>query len=116
MCIPGCGGTGKSQLIRALSKYFAITKRMQMLRKLAPTGIAAAETGGITIHSFLGEQRNSRQPRIGMHQNQFIFALGEQRNSRQYQVLVGFGENGHFIVVTKTHQNLVLCLGSDGPV
>ncbi|CAF4602628.1 unnamed protein product [Rotaria sp. Silwood2] len=59
MCIPGCGGTGKSQIIRALSKYFVITKRMQMLRKLAPTGI-----GGMTIHSSLGEQRNSRKPRI----------------------------------------------------
>ena len=63
MCIPGCGGTGKSQLIRALSKYFLITKRIQMMRKLAPTGIAAAEIGGMTIHSFLGEQRNSRKPR-----------------------------------------------------
>ena len=63
MCIPGCGGTGKSQLIRALSKYFLITKRIQMMRKLAPTGIAAAEIGGMTIHSFLGEQRNSRTPR-----------------------------------------------------
>ena len=64
MCIPGCGGTGKSQLIRALSKYFVITKRMQMMRKRAPTGIAAAEIGDMIIHSFLGEQRNSRQPRI----------------------------------------------------
>ncbi|CAF4317774.1 unnamed protein product, partial [Adineta steineri] len=63
MCIPGCGGTGKSQLIRAVTKYFLITKRMQMMRKLAPTGIAAAEIGGITIHSFLGEQRNSGKPR-----------------------------------------------------
>ncbi|CAF1468535.1 unnamed protein product [Adineta ricciae] len=59
MCVPGCGGTGKSQLIRALTKYFLITKRMQMMRKLAPTGIAAAEIDGMTIHSFLGEQRNS---------------------------------------------------------
>ncbi|CAF1532473.1 unnamed protein product, partial [Rotaria sp. Silwood1] len=63
MCIPGCDGTGKSQLIRALSKYFLVTKRMQMMRKLAPTGIAAAEIGGMTIHSFLGEQRNSGKPR-----------------------------------------------------
>ena len=63
MCVPGCGGTGKSQLIRALSKYFTITKRMQMMRKVAPTGIAAAEIGGMTIHSFLGEQRNSGKPR-----------------------------------------------------
>jgi len=63
MCIPGCGGTGKSQLIRALTKYFLITKRMQMMRKLAPTGIAAAEIDGMTIHSFLGEQRNSGKSR-----------------------------------------------------
>ena len=63
MCIPGCGGTGKSQLIRAITKYFFITKRMQMIRKLAPTGIAAAEVDGMTIHSFLGEQRNSGKPR-----------------------------------------------------
>ncbi|CAF2089237.1 unnamed protein product, partial [Rotaria magnacalcarata] len=63
MCIPGCGGTGKSQLIRAVTKYFLITKRIQMMRKLAPTGIAAAEIGGMTIHSFLGEQRNTRRSR-----------------------------------------------------
>ncbi|CAF3374280.1 unnamed protein product, partial [Rotaria sp. Silwood2] len=63
MCVPGCGGTGKSQLIRALTKYFLITKRMQMIRKLAPTGIAAAEIDGMTIHSFLGEQRNTGRPR-----------------------------------------------------
>ena len=59
MCISGCGGTGKSQLILALTKYFLITNRMQMMRKLAPIGIAAAEIDGMTIHSFLGEQRNS---------------------------------------------------------
>ena len=63
MRIPGCGGAGKSQLIRALSKYFFITKRMQTMRKLAPTGIAAAEIDGMTMHSFLGEQRRSGKPR-----------------------------------------------------
>ena len=63
MCIPGCGGTGKSQLIRAITEYFLVTNRIQKMRKLAPTGIAAAEIGGMTIHSFLGEQRNSGKPR-----------------------------------------------------
>ncbi|CAF2763621.1 unnamed protein product [Rotaria sp. Silwood2] len=63
MCVPGCGGTGKSQLIRALTKYFLVTKRIQMIRKLAPTGIAAAEIDGMTVHSFLGEQRNSGKAR-----------------------------------------------------
>ena len=63
MCIPGCGGPGKSQLIRALTKYFLITEIIQMMRKLASTGIAAAEIDGMTIDSFLGEQRNSGKSR-----------------------------------------------------
>jgi hypothetical protein len=59
MCVPGCGGTGKSQLIRAITDYFQVTKRSKMLRKLAPTSIAAAEIDGLTIHSFLGENRKN---------------------------------------------------------
>lgn len=59
MCVPGCGGTGKSQLIRAITEYFQLTKRRKMLRKLAPTSIAAAEIDGLTIHSFLGESGNN---------------------------------------------------------
>ena len=59
MCVPGCGGTGKSQLILAITHCFQLTKRRKMLRKLAPTSIAAAEIDGLTIHSFLGESRKS---------------------------------------------------------
>lgn len=59
MCIPGCGGTGKSQLIRSITNYFQATNRSRMLRKLAPTSIAAAEIDGLTIHSFLGENRRA---------------------------------------------------------
>ncbi|CAF1486450.1 unnamed protein product [Adineta ricciae] len=33
MCVPGCGGTGKSQLIRAITRYFEVTKRLKMLRE-----------------------------------------------------------------------------------
>jgi hypothetical protein len=60
MCIPGCGGTGKSQLIRAITAYFTQTNRAQKLRKLAPTSVAAAEIEGMTVHSFLGEGRTRR--------------------------------------------------------
>ena len=60
MCVPGCGSTGKSQLIRVITEYFQVTKRRKMLRKLAPTSkAAAAEIDGLTIHSFLGESRNN---------------------------------------------------------
>ncbi|CAM4955810.1 unnamed protein product [Rotaria socialis] len=59
MCVPGCGGTGKSQLIRAITQYFQLTKRGKLLRKLAPTSIAVAEIDGLTVHSFLGESRKS---------------------------------------------------------
>ncbi|CAF2052854.1 unnamed protein product [Rotaria magnacalcarata] len=61
ICVPGCGGTGKSQLIRAITQYFQLTKRGKMLRKLAPTSIAAAEIDGLAIHSFLGESRKNEQ-------------------------------------------------------
>ncbi|CAF1598294.1 unnamed protein product [Adineta ricciae] len=60
MCVPGCGGTGKSQLIRAITAYFTETDRTHKLRKLAPTSVAAAEIEGMTIHSFLGDGRNRK--------------------------------------------------------
>ena len=59
MCEPGCGGTGKFQLIRAITSYFQLTKRGQMLRKLAPTSMATAEIDELTIHSFLGASRKT---------------------------------------------------------
>jgi hypothetical protein len=60
MCVPGCGGTGKSQLIRAITAYFTQTNRAHKLRKLAPTSVAAAEIEGMTIHSFLGDRRRRK--------------------------------------------------------
>lgn len=60
MCVPGCGGTGKSQLIRAITAYFTETNRAYKLRKLAPTSVAAAEIEGMTIHSFLGGWRKRK--------------------------------------------------------
>ena len=60
MCIPGCGDTGKFQLIRAITEYFAQTHRRQKLRKLALTSVTAAEIEGMTIYSFLGEGRNRK--------------------------------------------------------
>ena len=67
MCVPGCGGTGKSQLIRAVTAYFTQTNRTHKLRKLALTSIAAAEIEGMTIHSFLGEGRNRKSKSKAMN-------------------------------------------------
>lgn len=61
MCVPGCGGTGKSQLIRCITAYFSQTNRVHKLRKLAPTSVAATEIDGMTIHSFLGDGRNRKR-------------------------------------------------------
>jgi ATP-dependent exoDNAse (exonuclease V) alpha subunit len=55
MCIPAPAGTGKSHLNKALTEYFNVTDRLSMLRKLAPTSVAANEMGqgGLTMQSFL---------------------------------------------------------------
>ncbi|CAF2751820.1 unnamed protein product [Rotaria sp. Silwood2] len=65
MCVPGSGGTGKSQLIGALTRYFSLTKQSHKLRKLAPTAIAATNICGMTIHSFLKDsKRKSKKKRV----------------------------------------------------
>ena len=61
MCVPGCGGTGKSQLIRAITIYCTETNRARKLRKLAPTSVSVVEVDGMTIHSFLGEEKNKEK-------------------------------------------------------
>ena len=55
MCVPGCGGTGKSRSIRATTRYSEVTARLNIFRKLAPTSVPVAEIDRLTIHSFLGE-------------------------------------------------------------
>lgn len=47
--VTGRAGTGKSTLLRSLKKHLA-----QDLVVLAPTGLAAINVGGQTIHSFFG--------------------------------------------------------------
>ncbi len=54
-------------MIRAITAYFAQTNRVQKLRKLAPTSVAAAEIEGMTIHSFLREGRNRKTRSTSMN-------------------------------------------------
>src|SRR6202021_3556329 len=48
------GGTGKTQVIKALKKFFEDRKELYRLVILGPTGTSAALLGGSTYHSFLG--------------------------------------------------------------
>lgn len=54
MYIGGMGGTGKSQVIKALISFFSKRKESHRMLILAPTGSAAALLGGYTYHSALG--------------------------------------------------------------
>ena len=61
MYIAGMAGTGKSQVLRALSEFFSRRKELYRLLILAPTGSAAALLGGSTYHSVLGINSDGNQ-------------------------------------------------------
>ena len=54
MYIGGMGGTGKSQVLKALSHFFAVRNEAHRFVVVAPTGNAAALLGGSTYHSMFG--------------------------------------------------------------
>ena len=54
MYLGGMGGTGKSQVIKALKSFFAKRNEAHRILILAPTGTAAALLNGSTYHSVLG--------------------------------------------------------------
>jgi thymidylate kinase len=54
MYIGGMAGTGKSQVIKALTAFFEKRNESHRIVITAPTGTAAALVGGSTYHSILG--------------------------------------------------------------
>ncbi|KII92305.1 hypothetical protein PLICRDRAFT_102699, partial [Plicaturopsis crispa FD-325 SS-3] len=54
MYLGGMGGTGKSQVIKALMSFFDKQNEPHRFMCLAPTGSAAALLNGSTYHSVLG--------------------------------------------------------------
>jgi hypothetical protein len=54
MHVGGMGGTGKSQVIKALMDFYKSRNESHRFVVLAPTGTAAALLHGSTYHSFLG--------------------------------------------------------------
>jgi hypothetical protein len=63
MYLGGMGGTGKSQVIKALISFFDKRNEAHRIMILAPTGSAAALLNGSTYHSALGVQSDSRRNR-----------------------------------------------------
>ena len=48
------GGTGKSQVLKALMRFFELRNESHRFVVVAPTGSAAALLGGSTYHSMFG--------------------------------------------------------------
>ena len=54
MYIGGMGGTGKTQVLKALMEFFELTNQSEKFVVVAPTGTAAALLGGSTYHYLFG--------------------------------------------------------------
>lgn len=54
MIVNGCGGTGKSALIQAMTDTIEEFGVPQWLAKTATSGVAATRIGGMTLHSWAG--------------------------------------------------------------
>ena len=65
MYLGGMGGTGKTQVIKALSCFFKQRNEAHRFVIVAPTGTAAALLGGSTYHSMFGINDKSGIGRLG---------------------------------------------------
>ena len=63
MYLGGMGGTGKSQVLKALVEFFKERNESHRIMILAPTGSAAALLNGSTYHSVLGIGSEGNQTR-----------------------------------------------------
>ena len=62
MYIGGMGGTGKTQVLKALIQFFTARNASHRFIVVAPTGSAAALLAGSTYHSFFGfDERSDEQ-------------------------------------------------------
>jgi hypothetical protein len=65
MYLGGMGGTGKTQVIKALSSFFECRNEAHRFIIVAPTGTAAALLGGSTYHSMFGINERMNTSKIG---------------------------------------------------
>ncbi|PVF91924.1 hypothetical protein CPB86DRAFT_718477, partial [Serendipita vermifera] len=64
MYLGGMGGTGKSQVIKALTMFFQEIGQSNAFQVIAPTGAAACLVDGSTYHSLLGFGRSRRSKSV----------------------------------------------------
>ncbi len=65
MYLGGMGGTGKSQVIKALSHFFIARNEAHCFIIVAPTGTAATLLGALTYHSIFGINDRGGGSRLG---------------------------------------------------
>jgi len=66
MYLGGMGGTGKSQVLKALGHFFRERNEAHRFVVVAPTGTAAALLGGSTYHSMFGINERMSNNKIGV--------------------------------------------------
>ena len=69
MYLGGKAGTGKSTVIRAIRTFFDKAHCGKMIKFCAPTGTAANEIHGSTIHSLLGFRKDKMTSKGRLAQN-----------------------------------------------
>lgn len=69
--VTGGGGVGKTRLLQVLTQLFKCARRGKKagLGVLAPTGVAAAVAGGVTLHAFLRLRANCFNHRLSEGEN-----------------------------------------------
>jgi hypothetical protein len=66
--IGGMGGTGKSQVLKALSHFFSLRNESHRFTVVAPTGSAAALVGGSTYHFMFGINDHNNNSNVNLSQ------------------------------------------------
>lgn len=71
--VAGGAGAGKSHLINAIRGFCALSINQIKVQVLAPSGTAAANVNGSTIHSFfhIGTNKSNKKPQISLDSKQW---------------------------------------------
>lgn len=81
--LTGKAGTGKTTFLRDL-----VSRSAKTLAVVAPSGVAAINAGGVTIHSFFQLPLSPYIPGIGIREQRFNFSRDKLRIIRALDVLV----------------------------